>query len=392
MEYTVACNWDPELLDQIDYPEVKSVFGGLPNTIIASGRPSLAIKNCTENEVRSYIKRVHDKGWTFDFNMNSTCLGNKEFTAEGRKEIMQYLEWVCSLGVDSLTISLPTLVEIVKKHFPSVKIKISTYQKINSVAMAQQFEEMGADALMLSEHVNRDFNLIEAIRKSVKCKLILVANVGCIYGCPNLFSHANSSSHGGTKGQKQSVFTEYYQLYCGLRRIKDPDELIKIRWIRPEDVSFYQELGVDMLKIIERNSATQALAERVKAYHDRCYKGNLLLILGQILNAKKTIHKNLKDELKPNSLVDLRKALKFSSDCLSLSLPELLYLDNTKIPFDFIKGFQNRNCASLSCKTCRYCHEVAEHCVSKVDPQVINSIMDSFIENKKEVVDGSILY
>jgi hypothetical protein len=73
----------------IDYPEVGAVFAGLPNTKIASGRSSLLIKDMDEQGVKDYIRRVHAKGWNFDYNVNSTCLANGELHADGRKEIME---------------------------------------------------------------------------------------------------------------------------------------------------------------------------------------------------------------------------------------------------------------------------------------------------------------
>ena len=78
MRFTVACNWDPRLVELIDYPEVGAVFAGLPNTKIASGRSSLLIKDMDEQGVKDYIRRVHAKGWSFDYNVNSTCLANGE--------------------------------------------------------------------------------------------------------------------------------------------------------------------------------------------------------------------------------------------------------------------------------------------------------------------------
>jgi hypothetical protein len=105
MKYLVACNWDPALLDQIDYPEVASLFGGLPDALIASGRPSSQIRPVSVSNVRQLIARVHAKKWTFDYNVNSSCLANKEVTRGGFKAIIKYLEGIVDLGVDALTIT-----------------------------------------------------------------------------------------------------------------------------------------------------------------------------------------------------------------------------------------------------------------------------------------------
>jgi collagenase-like PrtC family protease len=68
--------------------------------------------------------------------------------------------------------------------------------------------------------------------------------------------------------------------------MKDPVEFVKSRWIRPEDVKVYEDVGIDMLKILERNNTSDTLGERVKAYSMRSYEGNLIDMLGQMSNRK----------------------------------------------------------------------------------------------------------
>ena len=391
MRYTVACNWDPQLIDRIDYPEVDAVFAGLPNTTIASGRSSLLIKDMDEQGVKDYIQRVHAKGWSFDYNVNSTCLANSELRADGRKQIMEYLQEVCGLGVDSLTISLPLLVEIVKKHFPRLKVKVSTYQKIHSVSMAQRYEDLGADAIVLSEFVNRDLALLEAIRRAVKCQLVLIANVGCIYDCPNVFAHANSIAHSGAKGERTTIFTETYQTYCTMKRLESPAELIKMRWIRPEDVSYYEDVGIDMLKIIDRHSSTEALAERVKAYHERQFKGNLLDLAGQMTNQKKSDLINLRQVLDDGGREEADKLMEFLA-ALSIPIRDLFYVDNQRFPQDFLEGFRQRNCATISCERCGYCRRVADATVTVTDQGRIDAARRKLQDVRSRIVEGSILY
>ncbi len=391
MEYTVACNWDPELINRIDYPEVKSLFGGLPETLISGGRSSLLTRNVQENKIREYIQQVHTRGLNFDYNINSACLSNQELTASGYRDIMRYLEWVCSLGVDSLTISNTNLIEIVKKNFPQLKIKVSTYQKVSNPCQAKRFEDMGVDALMLSEHINRNFKILAAIRKSVKCKLVLVANVGCIYNCPNMHSHANCTAHSGAAGEVDSIFTEAYNLYCFQKRLSNREELIKIRWIRPEDVPYYEEIGIDMLKIIERSSSTQALEERVKAYSERKYDGNLLNFLGQAWDIKRTdeqIKKSITIKVKSENTAKAMMLLK----AFSSSLPELFSLDNRKLGSDFIQSFINRDCNATNCSECGNCKKIAEETISIIDQKKLDIADQRIKEVRNSVIDGSLLY
>ena len=311
--------------------------------------------------------------------------------ADGRKEIMEYLQWVSNLGVDSLTISLPLMVEIVKKHFPHLKVKVSTYQKIHSVSMARRFEDLGADAIVLSEFVNRDFKLLEAIRQAVKCQLVLIANVGCIYDCPNAFAHANSIAHSGAKGERTTIFTETYQTYCTMKRLESRAELIKMRWIRPEDVAYYEDFGIDMLKIIDRHSSTEALVERVKAYHERYFEGNLLDLIGQMANQKKSDLINLRQILDDGGREEADKLVDFLA-ALSTPVRDLFRVDNQRFTQDFLEGFRQRDCSTLACDRCGYCGRVADATVTVMDKLGVDAALRKLHDVRSRIVEGSILY
>lgn len=392
MEYTVGTNWDFDLIDKIDYPETKSVFGGIPDAFISGGRSSFMINAIQEENLKNYISKVHEKGWEFSFNMNSGCIGNIDLTPGGHKDILNYLEWIESLGTDSVTISIPNLILIVKKHFPGLKVKVSTYQKINSVEMATRFEDMGVDAIMLSEHINRDFKLLKGIRDGVKCKLILIANVGCIYGCANMHSHTNSVAHSGAEAAKNTILTESYAADCLYRRLLNPEELIKSRWIRPEDVGIYEELGIDMLKIIDRHSSVEALAERMKAYHERSYEGNLINFLGQIINKKQGAPIDMQRVFNVENPRDREKVEKFLG-VLSILIPDMYYLDNKKIPDNFLAEFTKRDCTRMSCRKCGYCKNVADQVITKTESEEkIQGTINMLNGVRQEIIDGSILY
>lgn len=392
MEYMVACNWEDDLLDKIDYPGVKTLFAGLPSSLVSSGRPSFMISDITHEKAKAYIANVHAKGWTFDYNINTTCMSNMEFTPEGHKNLIKYVESILELGVDSITVCMPTVMEIINKHFPGTKMKVSTYQKVDSVAMAQRFEELGADVIMLSEHVNRDFNLLSAIRKNVSAKIALIANVGCIYGCPNMHSHANSGSHIAARGNKLSVFSEFYQANCLLTKVSNPVEFVKSRWIRPEDVKAYDYIGIDMLKILERNSTSDALGERVKAYSERRYDGNIIDMLGQTSNKKKSLPINLFADLGVDREEEMRKAGRFFGVFFEENVSELFNLDNSKIPEDFIQGFMKRDCSTISCDKCGYCKAIADSCITVTKQDAVDKIRGAMLEMKGDIVNGSALY
>ena len=397
MKYLVACNWDPELLDRIDYPEVSTIFGGMPNSLISSGRPTQNIAKVSDDDVRLNIRKAHEKGWSFDFNINSSCTANLELSPKGFKATMKYIEHLCELGTDAVTIMNPNLIGLVKANFPNLRVNLSTFQKVTDVAEARRFEDLGVDMLMLSEHINRDFKALAAIRQAVECELTLVANVGCVYNCPNMHAHANSIAHSGAKGSS-GMFAESFQLYCFSKRLESAEEVMKIRWIRPEDVHLYEEVGIDMLKIIDRSSFTNVLAERVKAYCERSFDGNLIELLGQMLDPKRSVARGKDLVLRrmltrpgPASLKHGKGAREFKQ-LMDTSLYELLYLDNKSIPEDFVKGFAKRDCRTTDCRRCGNCKAAADKCVRVLDTDRLQRTLEQTRAGLRGILDGSLLY
>lgn len=391
IQFTVGCNWDPKLIDGLDFPEVASLFGGLPDTVISGGRHSSMIKSLKRNEVKDYIQKVRQKGWDFDFNINSACMANKELSSAGHREIIGYLESIIDLGVTSLTVSIPNLLMIIKKYFPQIKTKISTFQKVDNVAMAKYFEDIGADAIMLSEHINRDLELLKSIREAVNCKLVIIANVGCLYGCPNMHTHANSIAHNGAKGgTKRSFGVETYQLFCNSCRLKDPTEFVKSRWIRPEDLPIYEEIGIDLIKIIDRHTTTADLITRTKAYHERSYEGNFIDIMGQIMNLNTGTSINPRKILMKAPPWKRRKMGAFMKN-MRVYLSDLVYLDTKKIPDDFVYEISKRNCRSLSCKQCGYCHAIAAQAVRFSSEEARRETLARLIGLREQLTNGSAL-
>ncbi len=73
MKYTVATNFDPELIGEIakfnqDHT-FSSVFGKLKKDIIGGGRSSVNLPKVSKNELKAYIQLCHKKG-LFGFESN----------------------------------------------------------------------------------------------------------------------------------------------------------------------------------------------------------------------------------------------------------------------------------------------------------------------------------
>jgi hypothetical protein len=64
-----------------------------------------------------------------------------------------------------------------------------------------------------------------------------------------------------------------------LRRLENPGEFLRARFIRPEDTGRYEDAGIDLLKISGRGRSATWLLRAAAAYARRRYDGNLVDIV-----------------------------------------------------------------------------------------------------------------
>lgn len=113
---------------------------------------------------------------------------------------------------------------------------------------------------------------------------------------------------------------------CILNRILHPEEFFKSCWIRPEDLKYYSDLGIDNFKISGRSKSPEWTKNCLLSYINGGYDGNIMEIFGTT---------------PPN----------FSSS------KYLFYIDNKSLqPF---MDHHPMNCYDNNCHECGYCEETA---------------------------------
>ena len=131
--------------------------------------PDLSFPRSTEMMWATYIQACHERGLEFSYLLNAPCLGNLQYSKKGYGQLIELLEWIDQSGADAVTIGIPYLIDLVRKRFPRLKVKVSTTARVNTVRKALQYEDMGVEEIIIDEHINREFKTLEAIRKAVKC-------------------------------------------------------------------------------------------------------------------------------------------------------------------------------------------------------------------------------
>jgi collagenase-like PrtC family protease len=386
MKLRVGANWDVAFLDGVKGTSVDSLFGKLPFDVVGGARPGFVLPQINRKYVKQYIKACHERGLEFSYLLNAPCLGNLQYSKKGYGQIIDLLEWVDQSEADAVTVGIPYLIDLVRKRFPRLKVKVSTTARVNTLRKALQYEDMGVEEIIIDEHINREFRTLEAIRKAVKCSLELIVNNICLWQCPYNYEHVNHDGHASREGEEDDYcYLQYPGYLCLYRKLTDPVELLKSPWIRPEDVPHYEDLGYDRFKITERFKKTSLLLEHVRAYETGRYDGNLLdLFTLPRKGAFTPVH--LEYFIKPEH-VNIMKISELEK-VFDLEVRELIQIDNRKLD-GFIEHFKKYDCNLASCSDCRYCETFFKQ-VAVVDQEGVSRSAQKVRDFSEKLLSGEV--
>jgi hypothetical protein len=119
----------------------------------------------------------------------------------------------------------------------------------------------------------------------VNCKLELIANTGCLDRCSRRDKHYKANralSQLGVSEQeckKAQKMAEACTKWCTARLLLNPIELLKVPFIRPENIPDYEAIGIDILKIEGRRKKSDWIAQVTKFYLSQCCDGDILQLV-----------------------------------------------------------------------------------------------------------------
>jgi hypothetical protein len=185
-------------------------------------------------------------------------------------------------------------------------------------------------------------------------------------------------SQSSTKNHALKGFCfDYCFVKCSRERLKDPVNYIRSIWIRPEDLSCYENIGYHNFKIVERSCPSDLLIRRVEAYSNRRFDGNLWELIAPVAWVKREQKVSWQAYarmvsllvrpwiIKPGAILDMKKLSEtlipheFSREMADV------YIDNAGLN-DFFPGLLNHTekCNNKECDTCGYCMSWARNVVT----------------------------
>jgi len=395
MKLTIPANYDCGIVPELSRYPVAEVYGKLPGDLVGGGRPSYMGTPLDMSALSRYVATLQRHGIKFNYLLNSSCQGNHEWTRSWQKRFMRLMDQLGNIGIRTVTVSTPYLLEVFKSRFPEFKVKVGLFAQVDTPLRARFWEDLGADAINLeSFSINRDFERLTAIRAAVRCDLQLIANHCCLPNCPMQSYHQNGFAH--SSDGSRTLFMDYCFLRCSQMRLEDPSLFIKSGWIRPEDLSHYETMGYTTFKLIERGMPSEELLKRVVAYSARRFEGNLAELLLPYC-FKQPVQRSrfwfLSYFFKPFqvSLGRLWPLLQLvrSQGMLFPKQQMPIHIDAAQIPTDFLKTFRHRDCASGDCGSCAFCEKIGQRAV-RIDPEFRRVSLDQFSKVHDSMTSGDL--
>lgn len=377
MDFSLATNFDDRLLEGLEGLPVREVFGKLPRDIVGGGRASYMLGRLSRRRLAAHVAAASRRGIRFNYLLNAACLGNQEFNRRFERRFRVLLDWLAQIGVGAVTVALPSLLEVVKRRYPHLYVRVGVFARVDAVAKARAWEDLGADGITLDPlAVNRNFDLLDAIRQAVRCDLQLIPNSDCLQGCFLSSYHMVALTHASQAGRSPFML-DYCLLACTALKLLNPVNYTRGIWIRPEDLRRYEVMGYQQFKILERNAPTEVLVNRARAYANRRYDGNLLDLIqpfgyqepparpyhgwGLLWDPRYLLNFPARGKV----LLALRRLAEERGMLRPKAAPGV-WIDNRGLE-GFLDGMPREGCSARDCITCGYCEAWAQRAV-RIDP------------------------
>lgn len=346
-----------------DRVKIKEAYGALDNAVIGHLRPSRSLSKVNMEQLKYYIDLLHECNIEFGYIMNSTVIDGLEYTVEGKRVIVDFVKELVSIGVDSITVTIPYIIKLLKRNVPGIKLTASICSNIDSIEKAKRYVEAGAESIVIHRDLNRNFKLLKNFVKSVPSDFKLLCTTPCILKCPDEVYHGNFSSVRSTKGKKELDDTNicHAVLSCSYRRLSYMEEHIKSPWIRPEDMKEYEQIGLNYFKIDGRDKSAEYNLLVIESYIREEYDGNLLYLM-------KNIYPQKMEDIETNN-APLRIGV------------------NNKDLNNFLRPFidEKLDC-SQGCDDCGYCKKIAEKFMI-IDKDEINALVEA-LKEKNSIIES----
>lgn len=293
-KFKIGCNFDFELIDRIkdlnnkysSKSKIVEFYGSDRAHSFLAARPDFRLTDISLEKFEEYVKKSNENNIGFNYTMNSINPGSKTELDSKKEYIKEFVKYLEDIGVSRITVSNPLILELIRETSKTIPIEISTIAMVDTISQAKYYKDnYNIDKICGSLIKNRNFTFLRGLVKwcnenNISVDLMVnefcgVSNKGYATHCPYRTSCYICHSSDTTK-ESAELFNCYPMNRCIGSRNIDNSCWLKMRFIRPEDLHHYRNIGITNFKITGRTGSTEYILKVVEAYCNEKWDGNLL--------------------------------------------------------------------------------------------------------------------
>lgn len=291
----IGCIFSDEFLNYVeemngitDAVKIHEVYGSTTENAFLTARSVYRLPRYERKLFEGYIQNIRDIGLQFNYTMNASYIGPLAEIYDKQVLIKDYIKYLLEIGVNTITVSLPIIAELIREVDDRIGIEVSTIAHIDSVAQIQMwYEKYGVTKICNNVTKNREIGFLRNAAMFCERKnivLTLIANEFCSNGTNNAIDcaggciyrdHCYSLQSEGYTEEDMKNMKGYPMSICDESR-KHPVAWLKSNFIRPEDMSLYNVVGINHFKITGRTASYEFIKKVIKAYMEQKWDGNLI--------------------------------------------------------------------------------------------------------------------
>lgn len=263
---------------------IVEVYGTISEGSLPHGRTLKSVRKIGKEEALLFKKKLNENDLKFTYLLNASMYDLN------KTEVKEEIDWIINcFKPHSINIASLELMQYIRSNYEQVKINISTIAGIKQVEQLKEYDSIGISKVVLHHDGNRNIEELKRFLQYAKAHAIdieLMLNESCLFQCPKRAYHYMEIAKGNTD--------EQFHHWCNRNKLTNPNLLLMANYILPQDIAYYEELGVKNFKITGRTKRVDWLNTVMGAYIRGNDVGNLmnLLAIDPNLNADNMIYIN----------------------------------------------------------------------------------------------------
>jgi collagenase-like PrtC family protease len=295
INFKLGTNFNFELLDGVielnkEFKDknvrINEFYGSDREHAFLAARPEFRLPEVSKEDFEKFVKTCNDNDIEFNYTMNSINPGSKRELIEKEQTIKNYVKYLENVGVKRITVANPILLSLIREVSKTINIEISTIAHIDAITQIKYYKETyDIDKVCGNLTKNRSIKFLKKATEycnSNNVKYEVMVNEFCIvggydYSTSCIFRQGCYILHSSNITKEDALSMNGYPMqYCMTSRNTHPANWLRARFIRPEDVDRYVNIGITNFKITGRTGTAEYLLTMARAYLEKKWNGNLL--------------------------------------------------------------------------------------------------------------------